>query len=1025
MNTIAFLHNLYTLTALLPAIFLFYLALNLIGLEHRNRSTLYLGLAFFFGGLLFLSRSVGSLTLHPWGAFHQWLAILSLLLLSFFLILFILHFPEPLSPLLIRIVQGSGIFLISTVTIVFILLSLGADAIFQFNNSKWVFNSTPARYFIIAALTLFLSAFIAISLWRLAFHGLLRRGVTLLSAILISGALFHIFIYAGGTTGWTLSISSDLLFYFLILPGSLLATGVYLHYSEDPVSLQSRIVAVSLMFFLLLFGIISFVALHNHEKSFDVRQLGHLQAAAASGQPAGDILFLSILQPEDDQPVTEKFASRFPDRETAELIEDKLLYTRSIYRSLANIPTDRHNKTIFADRKLPPGFVGYRLYIEHMARRKDLSKDNPAETILRSLREEVSDTELLYRRMKRVPEERFAPFYLSLSFSRDSLAHFLDLGLRTLADPEKVSGRKLKVLALNVFTPLNLSPQRQYLKDDGVPASIAYLISEGDYHYIAGFSYSGYRQFIHTSSRLYIVVLFLTLILFGLLYQYVLLRYLFQPLSKIGSVMKEAAAGNLEITLPDVREEEITIIRDSLEMILDFSRKESSTQFEYADEDELARGEDQESINSVFDHIRALMDQQAGDYFLTSLLIDPLNSNRSTGVNIDFDTLVIQNKKFQFRKWEKELGGDLCLTHSFFLKGKLYSVFCNADAMGKSMQGAGGALVLGSVLQSIINRTRFSSMEQERSPEIWLKDTFTEINRVFLTFDGSMMISMILGLADDETGMVYFINAEHPWSVVYRDGKARFIEQELVLRKLGFDDPNQRVTVRTFHMLEGDRLIFGSDGRDDIALEIRDGERVINEDENLFLKMTEKGAGEPDSIFKEIQSMGNLTDDLSLIRISFEPKFPGEDPIDPDEEARLLSETGEMPEEAAIDHLLGLHAEYQQNKNFLRELCLRIVKEKRYNEAIPFLENYVDHVPEETSFIYYLSFCCRKTERLDDALDSAERIVLREPENIRFLIHLVKVYLQRGNYIDADQLLDVILKIDPNNKRALSLKESL
>jgi HAMP domain-containing protein len=1025
MNTIIFLHNLYTLTALLPAVFLFYLALNLIGLDHRIRPTLYLGLAFLSGGFLFLSQSIGSLVLHPSGAFHQWSSMIALLLLSLFFVLFILHFPEPPSPRINRITVGSGVFLITAVTVVFILLTLGSDTLFQFSNHRWVFNSLPAEYIMTTTLMVFTVSFLLISLWKMASSGLLRRGIIIISVVLISGALVHILVYAWGTGSRPFPFSTDILFYFLVIPGALLAVGTYLHYSVESVSLQTRILAVTLMFFLLLFGIISVVAIHNHEKSYDLRQQGYLQASVATGQPAGEMLFLSLLQPEGDEPVTRKFASRFPDRETSELIEDKLVYTRIIYRALENRNTSRDSRDLFADSNLPPGFAGYKLYIEHMARRKDLSKDDPAGKILSSLRKEAYKVESLHKRMKSIADERFTSFYRSLSFNRHSLAHFLDLGLRSLADPEKIPGSRLKLLALEVFIPLYLSPQRQYLKDDGVPVSLAYLLSEGDHHYMAGFTYTGYRRYIHTSTRLYILILLFTLVSFGLLYRYVLLRYLFQPLSDIGYVMKEAASGNLEITIPDVHEEEILTIRDSLEMLLDFSRKEGFTQLDYTEANELTQGEDEESIQSVFDHIRTLMDQQAGDYFLTSLLIDPLNSNRSTGVNIDFETLVIQKKKFQFRNWEKELGGDLCLTHSFFLKGKLYSVFCNADAMGKSMQGAGGALVLGSVLQSIINRTRFSSMEQERSPEIWLKDTFTEMNRVFLTFDGSMMISMILGLADDETGMVYFINAEHPWSVLLRDGKARFIEKELVLRKLGFDDPSQRVTVRTFHMLEGDRLIFGSDGRDDIAFEVRDGERIINEDENLFLKMTEKGGGEPDSIVEAIQSMGDLTDDLSLIRISFEPKFPREKPIGSEEEARVFTEIENMPEDEAIDRLLGLHAEYQQNVTFLRELCLRIVKEKRYNEAIPFLENYIDRVPEETTFIYYLSFCCRKTGRLDEALDSAQRIVLREPDNIRYLIHLVKVHLQAGNYIEADQLLDVILKIDPNNRRAISLKESL
>jgi hypothetical protein len=36
----------------------------------------------------------------------------------------------------------------------------------------------------------------------------------------------------------------------------------------------------------------------------------------------------------------------------------------------------------------------------------------------------------------------------------------------------------------------------------------------------------------------------------------------------------------------------------------------------------------------------------------------------------------------------------------------------NADAMGKSMQGAGGALVLGAVLEAIVDRTMITGMHR-------------------------------------------------------------------------------------------------------------------------------------------------------------------------------------------------------------------------------------------------------------------------------------------------------------------------
>ena len=79
-------------------------------------------------------------------------------------------------------------------------------------------------------------------------------------------------------------------------------------------------------------------------------------------------------------------------------------------------------------------------------------------------------------------------------------------------------------------------------------------------------------------------------------------------------------------------------------------------------------------------------------------------------------------------------------------------------------------MVLGAVLEAIVDRTMLSGEASKHHPERWLKNAFIELHKVFETFDGSMLISLVFGLVDDDSGLVYLINAEHPWSVLYRQG---------------------------------------------------------------------------------------------------------------------------------------------------------------------------------------------------------------------------------------------------------------
>ncbi len=112
--------------------------------------------------------------------------------------------------------------------------------------------------------------------------------------------------------------------------------------------------------------------------------------------------------------------------------------------------------------------------------------------------------------------------------------------------------------------------------------------------------------------------------------------------------------------------------------------------------------------------------EQDGDYFLTAQLIKPLAQSSVRSERVSIDMFVRQKKQFRFKKWDEQLGGDLCVAHTLQLRGRSCTVFLNADAMGKSMQGAGGVLVLGSLFEANIERSKLSLDVQNQSPELWI-----------------------------------------------------------------------------------------------------------------------------------------------------------------------------------------------------------------------------------------------------------------------------------------------------------------
>lgn len=216
-----------------------------------------------------------------------------------------------------------------------------------------------------------------------------------------------------------------------------------------------------------------------------------------------------------------------------------------------------------------------------------------------------------------------------------------------------------------------------------------------------------------------------------------------------------------------------------------------------------------------------------------------------------------------------DLGGDINISGNIQLYGQIYAMFVNADAMGKSMQGATGSIVFGTVMNSIL--TRYNHVKNFKlTPYEWLENVLNELQKVFAAFDGSMYVSCFMGIINSVNGKLYYFNAEHPSPVLYRDSTASFIDEE-PLRKLGFPTFEETIELplRTQQLQKGDIIIIGSDGKDDLDLGLDSKERSINSDETLFLDTVKKADGDLEKIYSGILSKGQVIDDVSLIRVEF------------------------------------------------------------------------------------------------------------------------------------------------------------
>lgn len=431
-------------------------------------------------------------------------------------------------------------------------------------------------------------------------------------------------------------------------------------------------------------------------------------------------------------------------------------------------------------------------------------------------------------------------------------------------------------------------------------------------------------------------------------------------------------------------------------------------------------------LTSSLQKVNELKKQQDGDYYLTSLLIDPLGVNHAQKEFVNVEFLVKQKKKFSFKGNDSELGGDLCRTETIHLKNKPFTVFFNADAMGKSMQGAGGAIVVGAVFDSIIERTRLSKSVQNSYPERWLKNSFIELHKVFESFDCTMLVSIVVGLLDNSSGLIYYINAEHPYPVLYRDGKASFIGDDHIYRKLGMPvNENAYVCVETFQMKLGDIFISGSDGRDDIMIKNSSGEIILNTDEKLFLRIVEEADGDLGIILKILTRDGELTDDLSLLRISLN-KNPLPSGISDMEEILFFNPPLENITHEALEKR---KTDYSQSQKIdlkeLKYLSCGYIKLGKEEDALFFGKQYLDYMPADSDMILKFSNYLKSIKAYEDAIELGERLKLRRKQSASNLINMAECNLALGHTEKAKVLLTDALTLDKNNLIASELLDQI
>ncbi len=1084
--------NFLTFGSMLATSFAFFFFAFLINIKDKSPYTVALAKTSFYQGFFYMGYFISALIYHPLAAEHRLMTVGFIYPALIYFLQFVFLFPENNWPKLqkgfLYVQWIIGIALLG----IFYYITRTADFKFHFTGHYWDYDAEFISKIVAYFIMIYILLPIIIGIFRILHY---RKNKKIRNALIL-----YIFSMIIGTIapGILNTLSRDGVvergFFLNVLVISVVTmlfilTVLYINVTEDRTTFMAKIIGITLVTFLLLMQGLAYITLGDKEKEYDLLRIEYIEKAILSKDYDPEIVYLYKYDLNKNERsyiyVREDY---FNTEEKNKVDFDFYLHdleNTAIYEKIRNLPIKNFKENLQTLlNSTPHTFLAHKTSIESFVKEYTGSEYELKSEVLRYLDKLNQLTFVNYNRISFLKNDTFRKELIKyLSKTKPDFSNYSELIKEILENSQENDGKILKRKIYPILAPLKPHKVRVYRSSlDGFTHYVSFLKYDKDKNiiYEGGYKYLDYRIFIHKpafqQTLIFLIIFFVITIIYPLFFK----GSLIHPLNELLKGVKKVNLGDLTVKVPVFVQDEIGYLATSFNKMV-VSIKEAKDQLQdYANNLEEKVKERTAELNATLEEVRKLKIQQDGDYYLTSLLLKPLTVNFNKSKRVPTKFLVKQYKEFEFRGKISEIGGDICVTGSLRLgksleTSKRYIVAMNGDAMGKSTQGAGGALVMGVVMNSIIARSARHDKVLDMTPEQWLTDIYEEIHGVFAAFNGTMCISCVVDLIDEETGKMYYFNAEHPFQILYRNGKASFIEEELTLRKLGLDS-EYPFKVNTFQLQEGDIVIAGSDGRDDIQIETsEEGIRVINENEYLILEVVEEAKGDIEKIFEGIKKRGKLTDDTSLLSITYVPqevKISDEKTTKYSEEESFVVKTKEKPipsenklekksiivlDEENVEAILEESIEgdfddylkkgdeslanqnynealnyYQKayelnktNKDLNKKLAVLTFKLENYEKAVEILEKYLNDDPYIEDFWLYLSIAHKRVGNLEKSLEIAEKAYELNPNRITILLQLADVHFKLNHIGRADIFLEKVFELDPKNEQAKRLKKRI
>ena len=126
-----------------------------------------------------------------------------------------------------------------------------------------------------------------------------------------------------------------------------------------------------------------------------------------------------------------------------------------------------------------------------------------------------------------------------------------------------------------------------------------------------------------------------------------------------------------------------------------------------------------------------------------------------------------------------------------------------------------------------------------------------------------------------------------------------------------------------------------------------------------------------------------------------------------------------------MDILKTVLSHSPRSRQLVEEVADLCLENDQIDYALTLLTGLVHDFPAEFDYVFKAGRACEALGDIDTAISHFSLVEQKEPDRIDVKLRLAACYLAREKVIQADDYVNQVLKIDPDNPEARALRQQL